>query len=138
MKRFVVRPFSGIVFFLFVASVFSILHFAVAADHPASQGVQIHTSIVDGYGLHYTLYDFPEQKTQHLMVNITGPDGKAVEEGKVGFLVTGPDGSKQKAMAMGMKGAYGANMDFSQKGVTALKQRRFSGTRSFLISTSMR
>ena len=127
MKRFVVRPFSGVVFFLFAASVFSVPHFAVAADHPDSPGVQIHASTVDGYGFHYALYDFPERKTQHLMVSITGPDGKAVEEGKVGFLVTGPDGSKQKAMAMGMKGAYGADMDFSQKGVYNIKAKAVLG-----------
>ncbi len=127
MKRFVVRPFSGVVFFLFVASVFSMLHFAMAQEHPVSQGVQIHTSTVDAYEFHYTLYDFPEQKTQHLMVSIFGPDGKAVEEGKVGFLVTGPDGSEQKAMTMGMKGAYGANMDFSQKGVYSIKTKAVFG-----------
>ena len=51
----------------------------------------------------------------------------AAEEGKVGFLVTGPDGSKQKAMAMGMKGAYGANMDFSQKGVYSIKTKAVFG-----------
>ncbi len=126
MKRSVV-PFLGIVFFLFVASVFFLLSPVVAADHPDSPGVQIHTSTVDGYKFDYILYDFPERKTQHLMVSITGPDGAAVEQGKVGFLVTEPDGSKQKAMAMRMKRAYGADMDFGERGGYAIKTKAVFG-----------
>ncbi|MFH1481304.1 MAG: hypothetical protein ABIG67_08545 [Pseudomonadota bacterium] len=127
MKKSVVVPFLGIGFFLFVASVFSVLSFAVAEEHPDSPEVQIHTSTVDGYGFNYSLYHFPERKTQHLMVSITGPDGAAVEQGKVGFLVTGPDGSKQKAVAMGMKGAYGADMDFGERGGYAIKTKAVFG-----------
>jgi hypothetical protein len=123
MKRSIVVPFLGIGFVLFVASVFSVLSPAVAEEHADSPGVQIHTSTVDGYGFGYSLYHFPERKTQHLMVSITGPDGAAVEQGKVGFLVTGPDGSKQKAMAMGMKGAYGADVDLGGKGVYTIKAK---------------
>ncbi len=63
------------------------------------------------------------------MVSITAPDGTAGEQGKVGFLITEPDGSKQKAMAMGMKGAYGANADFSQKGVYSIKTKAVLGDR---------
>jgi len=89
--------------------------------------VKIHTSTVDGYGFDYSLYHFPERKTQHLMVSIVGPKGAEIEQGKVGFLVTGPDGSKQKAMAMGMKGAYGADMDFNQKGLYTIKTKAVFG-----------
>jgi hypothetical protein len=127
MKRSVVVSILRFGFFLFMASVFSVVPPALAEDHPDSPGVLIHTSTVDGYGLEYSLYHFPERKTQHLMVATAGPDGKAVEKGKVGFLVTGPDGSKQKAMAMGMKGAYGADMDFSQKGLYTIKTKAVFG-----------
>ncbi|HIJ41856.1 MAG TPA: hypothetical protein HPP90_12380 [Deltaproteobacteria bacterium] len=130
MKRSVVAAFLRIVFFLFMASIFSVLSLAVAGEHPrhpASPGVQIHTSTVDGYGFDYTLYDFPERKIQHLMVSFKGPEGTDLEQGKVGFLVTGPDGSKQKGMAMGMKNAYGADMDFSQKGIYTIKTKAVFG-----------
>ena len=127
MKRSVVVSFLGICFFLFVTSVFCVPAPAVAEEHPGTLGRQIHTSTVDDYRLDYILYDFPERKTQHLMVSITGPDGAAVEQGKVGFLVAGPDGSEQKAMAMGMKGAYGADMDFGKKGIYTIKTKAVFG-----------
>ena len=127
MKRSVVVRVLGIGFFLFMASVFSVVSPAVAQEHPDSLGIHIHTSAIDGYGFDYSLYHFPERKTQHLMVSITGPDGAAVEQGKVGFLVAGPDGSEQKAMAMGMKGAYGADMDFGKKGIYTIKTKAVFG-----------
>ncbi|HKI47952.1 MAG TPA: hypothetical protein VKA69_01420 [Desulfobacteria bacterium] len=127
MKDIVTRPFSRIVFFLFVAFNFCGPHFTAAGDHPDSPGVQIHTSTVDGYQFDYTLYDFPKRKTQHLMVSIISPEGAPVIEGKAGFLVKGPDGAKQKAMTMGMKGAYGADMDFSQKGPYNIKTKAVVG-----------
>jgi len=80
----------------------------------------------------YTLYHFPERKTWHLMVTITGPEGSKVEKGRVGFLVTGPDGSKQKGMAMGMKNAYGADMDFSQKGIYTIKTKAVFGDKKLI------
>ncbi len=102
---------------------FCVPHFTVAGDHPDSPGLQIHASTVDGYGFRYQLYDFPDRNTQHLMVSITGPNGAAVENAKVGFLVKGPDAAKQKSMAMGMKGAYGADLDFAQKGQYSIKTK---------------
>jgi len=127
MKRSVFKSLLGIVFFMFVTSVFCVPAPVSAEEHPQTQGLQIHTSTVDGYRFDYTLYDFPERKTQHLMVSITGPDGAAVEQGEVGFLVTGPGGSKQKAMTMGMKGAYGADMNFGEKGVYSIKTKAVFG-----------
>jgi len=127
MKRTVVRLFSGILFLLLVTIGFCVPCFTVAGDHPDSPGLQIHTSTVDGYGFRYELYDFPDRNTQHLMVSVTDPNGKAVLNGKVGFLVKGPDGAKQKAMTMGMKGAYGADMDFGQKGVYSIKTKAVVG-----------
>ena len=129
MKNSVVAPILRVAFFLFITSVFSVVSSGVAGDHPDSPGVKIHTSTVDGYEFDYSLYHFPERKTHHLMVAVTRSDGTAVEKGKVGFLVTGPDGSKQKAMAMGMKGAYGADMDFSQKGLYTIKTKAVFGNK---------
>lgn len=127
MKNFMVAPILRVAFFLFMTSVFSVVGSGVAGDHPDSPGVKIHTSTVDGYEFNYFLYHFPERKTQHLMVAVTGPEGTPLEQGKMGFLVTGPDGAKQKAMAMGMKGAYGADMDFSQKGLYTIKTKAVFG-----------
>lgn len=117
----------GIGFLISMVSVFPVANLAFGGEHPHGEGVQIHTSTVEGYGLAYTLYHFPERKTWHLMVAITGPEGSEVEKGKVGFLVVGPDGSKQKAMAMGMKGAYGADVDLAEKGVYRVKTKAVVG-----------
>jgi hypothetical protein len=129
MKRSVVASFLSIVFFLFLASVFFMASPIVAQEHPGREKIEIHTSTVEGYGLVYALYHFPERKTWHLMVTITGPEGSKVEKGKVGFLVVGPDGSKQKAMAMGMKGSYGADVDIGEKGVYTVKTKAIIGDR---------
>jgi len=136
MKRSVVASFLSIVFFLFLASVFFMASPIVAQEHPDTQGVHIHQSTVEGYGLVYTLYHFPERKTWHLMVTITGPGGSKVEKGKVGFLVKGPDGSKQKAMAMGMKGSYGADVDIAEKGVYTVKTKAIIGDKKLFDNFS--
>mgnify|MGYP006420205151 FL=1 len=127
MKRSVVVRVLGVGFFMFMASVLSMVSPAVSGDHPDSPGVKIHTSSLEGFGFVYSLYHFPEKKTQHLMVAVTGPEGSDVLKGKVGFLVTGPGGSKQKAMAMGMKNAYGADMDFGKKGLYTIKMKAVFG-----------
>ncbi len=127
MKRIVVRSFLRIVCFLFSVWVFLVPHLTAAADHPDTPGVRIHSATVDGYQFDYMMYDFPDRKTQHLMVSLKAPDGTAVLQGKVGFLVKGPDDGKQKAMTMRMKGAYGADMDFSQKGIYSIKTKAVVG-----------
>jgi hypothetical protein len=129
MKRSVVTSVLGVAFFLLMMSVFWVVSSGVAGDHPDTPGVKIYTSTVDGYGFDYSLYHFPEKKTQHLMVTVKGPEGTQLEPGKVGFLVTGPDGTKQKAMAMGMKDAYGADMNFGKKGVYTIKTKVVLGER---------
>jgi hypothetical protein len=60
-------------------------------------------------------------KSNHLMTYFAGQDGKNATGGKVGFLVVGPDGSKQKAMAMEMNGGYGADIDLKAKGKYTVK-----------------
>lgn len=135
MKRYAVILALGICFFISMASVFPMVNLALG-DHPGRESIEIHTSTVEGYGLVYTLYHFPERKTWHLMVTITGPEGSKVEKGKVGFLVKGPDGSKQKAMAMGMKGSYGADVDIGEKGVYTVKTKAIIGNRKLFDNFS--
>ena len=114
---------AGFAFLISMAIGFPVPDFTLGGNPPAREGVQIHKSTMEGYGFVYTLYHFPEKKTWHLMVAITDPEGAKVEKGKVGFLVVGPDGSKQKAMAMGMKGSYGVDMDFGATGVYTINTK---------------
>jgi len=129
MKRYPVMLMAVVGFLISMVSVFSVVNFVYGQDHPDGQGTHIHESTVDDYQFYYVLYHFPDRKTWHLMVSITAPEGAKVEQGKVGFLVTGPDGSKQKGMAMGMKGAYGADMDFGERGVYTVKTKAVFGDR---------
>ena len=129
MKKHAVMLALGVGFFMSMTSVFPVVNLARGEDHPNRKGVQIHTSTVEGFGFVYTLYHFPEKKTWHLMVAVTDPEGSEVEKGKVGFLVKGPDGAKQKAMGMGMKGAYGADVDIGEKGVYTVKTKAIIGDR---------
>ena len=112
-----------------------------AIDHSGHVGVMIHESTIDGYRFAYHLIDIqksPEQmkdmkspnesdKTHHLMVYVMDPDGQAVQQAKLGYLVEGPNGAKQKLMAMGMQGAYGANVDFRNKGSYTIKTKIVTG-----------
>ena len=112
-----------------------------AIDHSGHVGVMIHESTIDGYRFAYHLIDIqksPEQmkdmknpnesdKTHHLMVYVMDPDGQAVQQAKLGYLVEGPNGAKQKIMAMGMQGAYGANVDFRNKGSYTIKTKIVTG-----------
>lgn len=87
-------------------------------------GTQIREAKVEGYKFEYYLIDMKEMmkgmdmskmKSHHLMVYVTRPDGKLVEDAKVGFKVAGP-GEEQKVMAMAMSGGYGSDIDFKAKG----------------------
>ena len=129
MKRHPVMLMAVVGFLISMVSVFSVVNFVYGEEHPDRPGIPIHESTVDGYRFDYVLYHFPAKKTWHLMVSITAPEGARVDQGKVGFLVSGPDGSKQKGMAMGMKGAYGADMDFGEKGVYTVKTKAVFGDR---------
>ena len=74
--------------------------------------------------------------THHLMVYVMDPDGRAVEGGKLGYLVEGPDGAKQKLMTMGMQGAFGANANFKNKGTYTVKTKFLIGDKKLLDSFS--
>ena len=69
------------------------------------------------------------------MVYVMDPDGHAVEEAKLGYLVEGPDGAKQKLMTMGMQGAYGANVNFK---IIYTEDQILAETKSCLIGSAMR
>jgi hypothetical protein len=110
-------------------------------------GEQIHTSKVDDYQLAYHLIDMKEKMaamkgmkgmsmqgmdmskmgSHHLMLRIAKADGTNITEGKVGFKVTGPDGAEQKIMAMAMKGAFGADVDFKAKGTYTIQAKAVAG-----------
>jgi len=96
---------------------------AFGGDPSDRPGKKIRESTVEGYQFDYRLFDFKERNTQHVMVYIMSPDGRSIGKAKVGFLVEGPDGSKQKKMAMGMKGAYGADLDLGAKGAYIIKMK---------------
>ena len=101
-------------------------------DHSQHMGEKIHESKVEGYQFAYHLLNMEDRATHHMMVYILAPDGGKVEDAKVGYLVNGPDGSKQKLMAMGMQGAYGADLDFKQKGTYTVKMKAVTGDQKFL------
>ena len=103
-------------------------------DHSKHVGKKIHESMVQGYHLAYHLLDLKKGSTRHLMVYIMDPEDKKVEDTKVGFLVEGPDGSKQKLMAEGMKGAFGVNARFETKGMYIIKLRALTGGKKLLDS----
>jgi len=100
------------------------------------------TSTVNGYQLEYKFIDLKEKMakmkgmdhsmegmtaTHHLMVYIKNAKGETVEADKVGFLISGPDGKDQKAMAMGMSGGYGADVTTSQAGEYNIKTKAVMG-----------
>jgi hypothetical protein len=61
------------------------------------------------------------------MVYVMDPNGQPVQQAKLGYLVEGPNGAKQKLMAMGMQGAFGANVDFRIKGSYIIKTKIVTG-----------
>ena len=101
-------------------------------EHSQHMGEKIHESKVEDYQFAYHLLNMEDRATHHMMVYILAPDGGKVEDAKVGYLVSGPDGTKQKLMAMGMKGAYGADLDFKQKGTYAVKMKAVTPDKKFM------
>jgi hypothetical protein len=101
-------------------------------DHTGHVGENIHETNIDGYRLAYHLLELDRVPGHHLMVYITGPEGKKIEKAKLGFLIKGPDGSKQKLMAEGMKGAFGTNADFKAAGAYLIKMKALIGEKKLL------
>ena len=117
-----------------------------ATDHSKHVGGMIHESTIEGYRFSYHLIDIQKNTekmkdmkgseeadtTHHLMVYVLDPDGRPVEGAKLGYLVEGPDGAKQKLMAMGMQGAFGANANFKTKGTYTVKTKFLAGDKKLL------
>ena len=66
------------------------------------------------------------------MIYVVNEKHEAVNKGKVGYLVVGPDGRKQKVMAMAMKEAFGADVDFTTKGSYTIKTKALIGKSKLL------
>lgn len=108
--------------------------FASDVDHSTHVGEKIHTSTIDGYNLAYHLLDLPNKDAHHLMTYVVNPQGKSVIEAKVGYLVIGPDGKKQKVMAMLMNESFGGDVDFTVKGTYTVKAKAVVGTEKLIDS----
>jgi hypothetical protein len=109
---------------------------AASADHSGHTGQLIHESTVQEYRMAYHLLELPGRADLHLIVYITAPDGQAVENATVGYLVKGPDGASQKAMAMKMDKSFGADVNFSPPGDYLIKVKAVVGEVKLLDSFS--
>jgi len=95
-------------------------------------GTEIRKAQVSGYTLTYSLIDMDQmevtsvmtrttqdpapQKSNHLMVFVTSPDGRPVAEGKGGFHVTRPNQTETKEIAVAMNGGFGTDVDLPFRG----------------------
>jgi len=93
-------------------------------------GKVIRTHNIDGLRLTYRLINMQARMknmegmekmadkvaSHHLMVDVKKIGGGMIDDAKVGFMFTSPDGKKHKAMAMFMKGGHGADVDMKKRG----------------------
>jgi hypothetical protein len=116
-------------FVLVVAGFTMALQHAIASDvdHSTHVGDKVHTSTVEGYNLAYHLLDLPNNDAHHLMTYVVNPEGNPVTDAKVGYLVVGPNGKKQKVMAMAMNESFGGDVDFTVKGTYTVKTKAVVG-----------
>lgn len=75
----------------------------------APAGESIRQATVEGYHLEYYLLALgdapvPRGPTHHLMLYLTGPDGKPVEDAQAVYRVTGPGGPRPEVRAFYTKG----------------------------------
>ncbi|MBT3311120.1 MAG: hypothetical protein HN737_12000 [Desulfobacterales bacterium] len=109
-----------------------------AMDNSDQLGKMIRKTVVDGYDISFRLIDMKERlkgmagmegmsMTHHLMVFIRNPQGHNLKDAKVGYLVKGPENSSRKAMAMGMKSGFGADMNFKEKGTYTISTKVVAG-----------
>ena len=102
---------------------------SMPTGHSADQDKPtIRETMVDNYHLVYDLYVMPGmESSHHLMVTIHSPEGSAVENASVGYLITAPDGTKQKVMAMSMGDGYGADINLAGKGTYTISVKALFG-----------
>jgi len=116
------------------------------AEPVARPGENILNATVDGHQFAYYLIDMQKQMpkmenqsqmtgmkaSHHLMVYVTQPDGQVLDQAKVGYLVVGPDGSKQKQMGMKMRDGFGADLDMGEKGMYSVTTKALAGEKSLM------
>lgn len=114
---------------------------AVAADGGSRSrfGEVIRKTQVAGYTLEYTLIGIPEldatsvmprtsydggyDKTHHLMVFVSRPDGRRVTSGAVSLVVTAPNKTTQAPIARAMDGGHGADVELRFRGSYAVSAK---------------
>ena len=101
-------------------------------DHSGHVGEKIHESSVQGYRIVYHLLDLPGRAEDHLMAYIIDLNGQPVTKAKIGYLVVGPKGAKQKVMAMGMKNSFGGDVNFAAKGKYIINTKALIGDEKVL------
>lgn len=120
--------------------VFAMALTASAAQHEDRdrKGEHIHTSTADGHEMAYYLIDMGDMDsaTHHLMVYIADPAGNLITGAKTGFLIQGPEGEKQKTMAMEMSGGYGADISLGSPGDYTIKTKAETEDKTLIDSFS--
>ena len=69
--------------------------------------------------------------TNHLMLYVKSADGKYAS-GKIGFVITSPDGNETKTLTMGMYDGYGADVSFKNKGNYVIKTKAVIGEKTLM------
>ena len=146
MKTLAIRT----LFVLSLGIALAIPSFAAHEEHGSSNPVEKHhgqkirDAKVEGYEFEYNLIDMREamsgakehdmakMKSHHLMLYLKGPDGKYVQDGKVGFWLTGPGSKDQKTMAMPMGEGFGADIDLKVKGTYKIKTKAVVGNKTLM------
>lgn len=103
-------------------------------DHSGHLGEKIHESRVQGYHLTYHLLALPGRSEKHLMTYIRKPNGQPVADAKVGYLVIGPAGDRQKVMAMAMQDAFGGDVNLTVKGTYTIRSKAVFGNEKLMDS----
>jgi hypothetical protein len=107
--------------------------------HHGHSGKDIHTSSQGDYTFAYQLIDMTGNikkmkkmpgmehmtATHHLMANVGG--SAIPKNSKVGFVITDPDGKKEKVMAMKMGAGFGADVTMMKKGEYKIKVKFMFG-----------
>ncbi|HEY5998954.1 MAG TPA: hypothetical protein VI078_06565 [bacterium] len=102
-------------------------------------GAEIRKAQVSGYTLTYTLIGVPEMnvtsvmpmssydggpnKSHHLMVFVTGANGRAVRDIDVGYVVTRPSGVSDGYPAFVMDGGAGTDVDLAFRGAYTIQTK---------------
>jgi hypothetical protein len=117
-----------------------------SAETSARPGENILNATVEGHQFAYYLIDMQKQMAKmknqsqmtgmqashHLMVYVTQPDGQVLDKAKVGYLVVGPDGAKQKQMGMKMRDGFGADLHMGEKGAYSVTTKALAGGKALM------